>query len=141
MLKALVPVDGSENSMRSVRHVIDLVRGREPMEVHLLNVQEPIDAWEVRKFMTDEEIKAMQWTRGEEMLQPARAALAEAGVAYTWQIAIGDIAATIAHTAQEQGVDKIVMGTRGMGAIGNLLLGSIATKVLHLTHLPVTLVK
>jgi nucleotide-binding universal stress UspA family protein len=33
------------------------------------------------------------------------------------------------------------MGTRGMGAIGNLVLGSVATKVIHLTEVPVTLVK
>jgi nucleotide-binding universal stress UspA family protein len=33
------------------------------------------------------------------------------------------------------------MGTRGMGAIGNVFLGSIATKVVHLASVPVTLVK
>jgi nucleotide-binding universal stress UspA family protein len=35
----------------------------------------------------------------------------------------------------------IVMGTRGQGAVGNLLLGSVATKVIHLSKVPVTLVK
>ena len=33
------------------------------------------------------------------------------------------------------------MGTRGMGAIGNLVAGCVGTKVIHLTKLPVTLVK
>ena len=33
------------------------------------------------------------------------------------------------------------MGTRGLGTIGTLVLGSVAHKVLHLTHVPVTLVK
>jgi nucleotide-binding universal stress UspA family protein len=42
--------------------------------------------------------------------------------------------------------DQIIMGTRGLGAggvaaISGLLLGSIATKVLHLVDVPVTLVK
>jgi nucleotide-binding universal stress UspA family protein len=32
------------------------------------------------------------------------------------------------------------MGTRGMTAIANLVLGSVATKVLHLTQVPVVLV-
>jgi nucleotide-binding universal stress UspA family protein len=35
----------------------------------------------------------------------------------------------------------IAMGTRGMGTIGNLLMGSVATKVVHLASVPVTLVK
>ena len=33
------------------------------------------------------------------------------------------------------------MGSRGMGALGNLVLGSIANQVVHLTEIPVTLVK
>jgi len=35
----------------------------------------------------------------------------------------------------------IVMGTRGMGTVANLVLGSVATKVIHLSHIPVILVK
>ncbi|MFN5167526.1 MAG: universal stress protein [Pseudomonadota bacterium] len=38
-------------------------------------------------------------------------------------------------------VDGIVMGSRGMGALGNLAFGSVATKVVHLADVPVTLVK
>jgi hypothetical protein len=41
MLKALVPVDGSTNSVVAVRHVMLLVKGRERLEIHLLNVQPP----------------------------------------------------------------------------------------------------
>jgi nucleotide-binding universal stress UspA family protein len=33
------------------------------------------------------------------------------------------------------------MGTRGMGSVSNMLLGSVATKVIHLADVPVTLVK
>jgi nucleotide-binding universal stress UspA family protein len=33
------------------------------------------------------------------------------------------------------------MGTRGVGGVRGLLLGSAATQVLHLTHVPVTIVK
>ena len=37
--------------------------------------------------------------------------------------------------------ELVVMGTRGRGAIHNMVLGSVATKVLHLVAVPVTLVK
>jgi nucleotide-binding universal stress UspA family protein len=38
-------------------------------------------------------------------------------------------------------VDQVVIGSRGLGAIGRLVLGSVATKVAHLARVPVTLVK
>jgi nucleotide-binding universal stress UspA family protein len=34
-----------------------------------------------------------------------------------------------------------VMGTRGLGPVQSLLLGSTALKVIHLAEVPVTLVK
>jgi nucleotide-binding universal stress UspA family protein len=43
--------------------------------------------------------------------------------------------------ARERGCDLIVIGTRGMSAIGNLLMGSVATKVLQLVDAPVLLVR
>jgi hypothetical protein len=35
----------------------------------------------------------------------------------------------------------IVMGTRGMTAFGQMLLGSVASRVVHFAAVPVTLVK
>jgi nucleotide-binding universal stress UspA family protein len=35
----------------------------------------------------------------------------------------------------------VVMGTRGLGAVTGMLLGSVATKVIHLSDVPVLLVK
>ena len=66
---------------------------------------------------------------------------AEAGIPFVDHVRIGDVAKTIAHFARDHDFDKIVMGTRGMGAIENLVMGSISTKVIHLSDVPVTLVK
>lgn len=141
MLKALVPVDGSDNALRAVRHVIALVKDREPMEIFLLNVQETADAIEVRRFYTAQEIEAMQVMHGGDALQGARQLLDEAGVAYHAQVLVGDVARSIARYATEQGCDKIIMGTHGRGGLASLLMGSVATKVIHLADVPVTLVK
>ena len=141
MLKTLVPVDGSRNSLRAVRHVINLMKDREPMEVHLLNVQEVVDAWEVRRFLKNSEIRRLQTKRGEQQLEPAKSLLDKAGVRYQTHVGIGDVADTIVRFARRNRIDKIIMGTRGLGAVKSLLLGSIATKVIHLSDVPVTLVK
>ena len=53
----------------------------------------------------------------------------------------GQVAKTIAEVAREEGVNQIVMGTRGLGGIQGLLLGSVATQVIHLAEVPVTLIK
>ena len=56
-------------------------------------------------------------------------------------ILVGDPAETIAKVAREQACDLIVMGTRGLGTVTGVLLGSVATKVIHLSDRPVLLVK
>ncbi len=141
MLKALIPFDGSANALRAVDHLISLVQAREPMEVHLLHVREPIDSWEIRRVLTAEEIAALQLSEGEDALQAARQRLEAAGISYTATILVGDVAQTIARHATEIGCDKIIMGSSGASAIAGLLLGSVTMKVIHLAQVPVTVVK
>lgn len=137
----LLAVDGSEHSQRATHYVVKTLTGCEAVRLTLLNVQPPVDAPEIRSHMTAAEIEAMQQSRGGDALAPARAILDQAGVAYTPVVLIGPVAETIAQYAREQGCDKIVMGRRGLGALGGALLGSVTTQVLRLTDLPVTLVK
>ena len=76
-----------------------------------------------------------------EALREAVAACREAGVAYETRSERGAVAATIDRVAREERVEHIIMGTRGLGGVRGLLLGSVATQLLHLTEVPVTLVK
>ena len=141
MRKALVPVDGSSNSERAVRHVVALAEINPALDVVLLNVQPPVSDWEVRSFLKKEEIEAMEESRGGDALASARGLLDAAEVRYTPMVLIGPIAETIARTALEQNCDGIVMGTRGLGAVAGAVLGSVASQVVHLADVPVTLVK
>lgn len=140
-MKILLPVDGSGHSDRATRHVITMLQGCGEHAVHLVNVQPPIDALEVRSHMTASEIEAMQETRGGDALVSARALLDAAGIAYTPAVLLGPIAETLVQYAADKGCEKIVMGTRGLGSFGGAFMGSVSTRVLHLTELPVTLVK
>jgi nucleotide-binding universal stress UspA family protein len=121
--------------------VLALMEASEPMEVHLLNVQEKADAPEVRRFMKAAEIKRMQLDHGAAALQAAKRHLDRAGVKYQEHVVIGDPAETIARVARRGKFDKIIMGTHGRTGMSRLLMGSVATKVLHLSTVPVTLVK
>lgn len=142
MLKILVAVDGSENANRAVGQVLVLARNsREPLEVHVLNVQPSVTFGDIKKFVNPESLNAYYHDEGAKALAGARALLDKASVSHTYHIGIGPVAETIVQYAREHGCTQIVMGSRGLGSVSSLLLGSITTKVLHLVDVPVTLVK
>jgi len=142
MLKALVPVDGSSNALCAVRHVIKLVRDREPLEIHLLNVQPPFRG-DVTAFVGKQTVREYHMDEGQKALQRACELLDEAGVPYTKHIHIGNPPEVIAECAKEMRCDKVIMGTHGYGTVTQLLMGSISHKAIHLLDpaIPVTLVK
>lgn len=141
MLKPLVPIDGSPSAMRALGHAIAESEGKAGVQVHLLNVQPlPVHTFPsklVSPDLIDQELRR----EGRAMLEEARAAVQTGGLAPVCHVRIGHPGEQIAACAAEHGCDAIVMGTRGMGAVAGLLLGSVATKVVHVTQVPVTLVK
>lgn len=139
--KILLPVDGSEGSARATRHVAGLAAMAKDLEVHLVNVQPLGDDWMVRRMIKPDELVKMEREWSESALVPARTILKAAGVACVEHVEQGEIAPTIARLADKLGCDQIVMGTSGRSALGDLVLGSVAVKVLHLAKVPVTLVK
>ena len=141
MYKLLLPVDGSPSAERATRHVVELASVVGVMQVSLLNVQPAVNAWEVKRFLREEEIAAMQTSLSEEATQSARAILDEAGISYQLNHLVGEVAESIAEFSDAYDCKQIVMGSRGMGSLQGLLLGSTSTKVLHLVKVPVTLVK
>ncbi|EGV30965.1 UspA domain-containing protein [Thiorhodococcus drewsii AZ1] len=141
MIKFLVPVDGSEFADRAVKYLIKMAQCQQPAEIHLVNVRKSIDAWEVRRFLKEHEIAEAQQSEGESDMQSARALLDEAKMDYKAHVLVGPVAPTIAKLAEDLGCDTIVMGTHGRGELANLVIGSVAAKLIHLVKIPITLVK
>jgi nucleotide-binding universal stress UspA family protein len=136
----LVPVDGSAASLRAVRHAA--VRARESAAVlHLLHVQPPLMSGEISALVTREMAVGYRRKESERVLRRACALLVRNQVPHQEHSATGPVAQTIARHARLLGCREIVMATRGMGNVKNLLLGSVATRVVQCTRLPVTLVK
>lgn len=141
MLKILVPVDGQECTQLAVDHLLKLRSGGGGLDIHLLNVQIPIDSGHARLFVTPDELEDYHREEGLAALAPARRLLDSAGLPYTHHIAVGHVADTIVRYASEHRFDKIVMGTHGRGALMQALLGSVAHEVLERSPIPVTLVR
>jgi len=142
VLNILVPVDGSDNALRAVRHVASGESTcREAGEIFLLNVQPPVASGVVRMFLSPGDLKGYYQEEGEKALAAAREVLEKAGVTFHAEVRVGEMGETIARYAREKGCGLIAIGTRGLGAVGNMLLGSVATKVISLSAVPVLLVK
>jgi nucleotide-binding universal stress UspA family protein len=95
----------------------------------------------VRRMIKADELARMEAEWSEAAIAPARAILDQAGVRHQGHAIQGEVAQSVARLAEELGCDQIVMGTRGLSTLGDLLMGSVATKVLHLATVPVTFVK
>jgi nucleotide-binding universal stress UspA family protein len=144
MLKILLATDGSESALRATRKLVETAAWyKEPPQVELVTVHLPVP--EIGGFadvvLTRQMIERYYQEEGEQALQASRQLLAAAGIKCTPHVLVGPIAQTIVERAQQSGCQMIYMGTRGMSALPNWILGSNATKVLHLAHVPVVLVR
>lgn len=141
MRKLLVPFDGSDASSRALDYAQRLLGAyQDSAELHLLNVQPPLPG-DVGMFVGGETVRKYHQDEGAKVLASARARLDAAKTPYAWQVSVGDPGEMIARYAKEKGCDEICMGTRGLGPVAGMLLGSVATKVIHLSPVPVLLVK
>jgi nucleotide-binding universal stress UspA family protein len=140
MRSILVPVDGSGCSDQAVEEVIKGAEKSGPLDVHLINVQPRIFSEASLVYLPQDKIDTFYFDQGERALASAQKLLKNAGLAFTVHRATGPVAETIVAKAHELGADGIAMGTHGRGKVSGMLLGSVCLKVLHLSHIPVTVV-
>jgi nucleotide-binding universal stress UspA family protein len=137
-MKILLAVDGSEHCLAAVDSLIVHADWfREKPRVELVTVHLPVPAVGASKVQAQKYYQE----EGEASLAAAKKKLDAAKVPYQAHILVGPIAETLAKHAKDARCDLIYIGTRGMTAAANALLGSTATKVLHISPVPVLLVK
>ncbi len=141
MQKILIPVDGSQHAERAVSTVIKQFQATGQLDIHLLNVQVPVESGHARMFVSKDDLDGYYRDEGRQALAGAASLLKQAGVPFSEHLAIGHTAETIINFAQQHQFDQIVMGTQGRTGLANLLLGSVASEVLQSGKVPVTLVK
>ena len=144
MVKILLAVDGSEAAVRAARSLVQTAAWyKDPPRIEVITVHLPVP--NVGGFsgavMSREMVERYYAEEGEKSLAASKKVLDEAKITYSSHVLVGDVAQSIVDHARTAGCQMIYMGTRGMTGISNLLLGSIATKVLHLTGVPVVLVR
>lgn len=141
MKKILVPFDGSDNALRAVRYAATLAEEKPSLQIFLLHVLDPVTFKSQAALLSPADLSRLCPDEAVQVLGPARQILDHAGIAYQVQCRVGAAAGEIAQQVHESGCDGVIMGTRGMGPIANVMIGSVASRVVHLVEVPVTLVK
>jgi nucleotide-binding universal stress UspA family protein len=127
-------MDGSGAALRALRWA-----ATEPDAALLvLNVQ---PAMSRSRFVSKAMIAEHQRRAADEALAPATALIGRLRIDARIYSEVGEPAATIVAFAKKHRCAGIVMGSRGQSLIAGMVLGSIAAKVIHLAHCPVTIVK
>jgi nucleotide-binding universal stress UspA family protein len=133
-----VPVDGSEPSLRAVRHVLDLAARGLSLDVHLINVQ-PAVRGVAASMVSHADLDAYHRDEGLQALAAAEGLVQAAGHRPHLHVGVGSPGEVILVFAARLQCDQIVMGTSGHGAMRELLLGSVAHHVIVHGGRPVTL--
>ncbi len=137
----LLPIDDSPNSLRALDWVLaQLPQWRTPPTLHLINVQPSLHG-DISRFVNATQIAEFHRESGDKALAAARARLAAAGVSADVHVRVGEAAVVIDQAARDLGCHQIVMGTRGHSGLTGLLLGSVATRLSHISALPLTLIR
>lgn len=145
-MKILLAVDGSSFSTKAVTYLashLEWFQGKP--ELHLLHVKLPIPiglaAEQARRILGDEAVDGYYKEEAEAALAPAENILREKNIPFQAHCKIGDIAQEIHAYARKHEIDMIVMGSHGHGVLANVVLGSVATKVLADAVVPVLIVR
>ncbi|MFZ1625693.1 MAG: universal stress protein [Gammaproteobacteria bacterium] len=142
MLTFLVAIDGSGYSDSAVGYAVRRAGlSKEPVRVHLLNVQLSLTGVNVKLFIKAKSVESYYRDEGMAVLEAPRGVLSAAGISCDHHIGVGDPGQVIVDFAQANSCDEIVMGTHGRGALAGAVMGSVARNVIQRSSLPVVLVK
>jgi nucleotide-binding universal stress UspA family protein len=139
--KILVPVDGSENSLRALDHAIYLAKktGANISAMHVIE-NPPTVYVESQKLLND--LLANFRAESANILDKCKQIAEKSDVKIETVIGEGDDAASnIVGYAQKGGFDTIIIGRRGLGRFKEMMLGSTSNKVLHHAKCSVMIVK
>jgi nucleotide-binding universal stress UspA family protein len=145
-MNILLAADGSEYSIRAANFLVEHFPWlRDKPALHLVHVKLPIPKGlalaQANAIVGSDAVKAYYQEESEAALAPAEAALKSHDVPFKSAWLVGDVCEQINAYAAQHNIDLIVMGSHGHGALKNLLLGSVATKILAGSRLPVLVVR
>ena len=134
--KVLLATDGSKDAALAARAAVDVCEGT-GAELHVVHVWFPVPTARLRAFMTAE-LKRL----GKELLEEGvRRVEGSGGLVTDAHLIEGRAADEILNLAERIGADLVVIGSRGLGPVVRIALGSVSEAVIHHSRCPVLLLR
>lgn len=139
MARILIGIDGSKGALKALDYVVARKRRGEKLDAVLLYAQPLIKAH--GPIVTHAMVSSYQTQEREKVLSAPGLKTRTKFLEADTYVETGDPAECLIAFAKKSKCTEIVMGSRGLGRLSGLLLGSVVTKVVQLAHVPVVVVK
>ncbi len=141
-MKILLAVDGSDNSLRAAQYASKIVENFPGSRITILFVDTLAVQVKVKGGVLPSNYEELAKQGVKDILEKTEKIFSDKSLPYNIKVLEGyDVAETICDFAREYNYDQIVMGTRGLGNIQGIVLGSVSHKVIQNSPCPVTFVK
>ncbi|WP_175615620.1 universal stress protein [Piscibacillus halophilus] len=136
--KILLAADGSDHSIRTAEHAAELALRQEDAQITIIYV---IDGDTSKHDVLEIGDKQTVEAKRQERLKPIEEKFDLVDLDYTIEIRRGDPGPTIVKFANEEHFDLVIIGSRGLNVLQEMVLGSVSHKVAKRAQCPVMIVK
>jgi len=143
--KILVAIDGSKTADKGLEYAVDLAKklGSSLTIMHVADLPSipytiPADAF-TRPIPSTEELRSIMEIEGNKILLKRKEDSLKKDMEADILLKFGDPSEEIIKASDNY--DFIVMGSRGLGQLKSLILGSVSNKVTHYSKKPILLIK
>ena len=140
-MKILAAVDGSPYTKRMLAYLAAHDEWLGPNHEYTMVHSVPAVPTRAAAVLDKAVVKAYYEDEAEKVFKPIRAFFARQRLPATFVAKVGPAADAVVALAAKGDFDLIVMGSHGHGTLTNLVLGSVATRVLAQSKLPVLLIR
>jgi nucleotide-binding universal stress UspA family protein len=137
-MKIAVAIDGSENALRAAKHAIFLAKHFPESSLEIIYVKDYNKAKDERLLAQNDESLLL---KRKQRIDPVLTQAQSAGVNAKMTILKGNPSQEIIKYVNDVAFDHLVIGSRGLNAFQEMVLGSVSHKVMKNVDCPVTVVK
>lgn len=134
----LLAADGSENSLRAAKEAVKIAKGSAQTTVTIIFV---IDMVKVKTEVLHASSNESLYMERRRKLEAIELLLKEQQISYQVEMVHGDPGPEIIKYANSQNVDLVIIGSRGLNSLQEMVLGSVSHKVMKRVQCPAMIVK